>query len=86
MLVSGGYPGAYAKGKTIRELDRVDGSRIYHAGTNTFNGSVITSGGRVLAVTSLASNMQRAIDKCLINAKRIEYEGKYYRSDIGFDL
>ncbi len=86
MLVSGGYPGAFEKGKTVKGFDRMDGSRIYHAGTNLFNGSVITSGGRVMAVTSLASNMQRAIDKCLINAERIEYEGKYYRKDIGFDL
>ncbi len=86
MLVSGGYPGEYQKGKSIIGIDRVDGSRIYHAGTNIYNGSVITSGGRVMAVTSLAATMQRAIDKCLVNAKRIDYEGKYYRSDIGFDL
>lgn len=86
MLVSGGYPGDFEKGKTVKGLDRVDGSRIYHSGTNLFNGSVITSGGRVMAITSLASNMQRAIDKCLINAERIDYEGKYYRRDIGFDL
>lgn len=86
MLVSGGYPGDYEKGKIITNLDRVDGSRIYHAGTTIFNGSAITTGGRVLAVTSLASNMQRAIDKSLINAERIEFEGKYFRRDIGFDL
>jgi phosphoribosylamine--glycine ligase len=86
MLVSGGYPGSFEKGKIVKGLDQVDGSRIYHAGTNLFNGSAVTSGGRVLAVTSLASTMQRAIDKCLINAERIQYEGKYYRKDIGFDL
>ncbi|MBK9985061.1 MAG: phosphoribosylamine--glycine ligase [Saprospiraceae bacterium] len=86
MLVSGGYPGDYEKGKIIKNLDHVDGSRIYHAGTSIFNGSAITAGGRVLAVTSLASNMQRAIDKSLINADRIEFEGKYFRRDIGFDL
>lgn len=86
MLVSGGYPMAFEKGKTIMGLDRVDGSRIYHAGTSTSNGDVITSGGRVLAVTSLASNLQRAINKCLINTEVIQYEGKYYRRDIGFDL
>ncbi len=86
MLVSGGYPGDYEKGKIIKNLDHVDGSRIYHAGTSIFNGSAITAGGRVLAVTSLASNMQRAIDKSLINAERIEFEGKYFRRDIGFDL
>ncbi len=86
MLVSGGYPGEFEKGKTIQGLDRIDGSRVYHAGTTACNGGVMTSGGRVLAVTSLASNMQRAIDKCLVNAGRIEYSGKYYRKDIGFDL
>ena len=86
MLVSGGYPGVFEKGKIIKALDKVDGSRIYHAGTTIYNGSVITSGGRVMAVTSLASTMQRAIDKSLINAETIEFEGKYYRRDIGFDL
>ncbi|HUR31723.1 MAG TPA: phosphoribosylamine--glycine ligase [Saprospiraceae bacterium] len=86
MLVSGGYPGEFEKGKIIKGLDLIDGSRIYHAGTNLLDGSIVTSGGRVLAVTSLASNMQRAIDKCLVNAERINYEGKYYRKDIGFDL
>lgn len=86
MLVSGGYPGDYEKGKIIKGLDKVDGSRIYHAGTTIFNGSAITTGGRVLAVTSMASNLQRAIDKSLVNAERIEFEGKYFRKDIGFDL
>ena len=86
MLVSGGYPGEFEKGKSVTGLDRIDGSRIYHAGTKIQNGSVLTSGGRVLAVTSLASSMQRAIDKCLVNVERISYEGKYYRKDIGFDL
>ena len=86
MLVSGGYPGDYEKGKTISGIDRVDGSRLYHAGTKIFNGSVITSGGRVIAVTSLASNLQRAIVKCLRNAEVVNYEGRYYRKDIGFDL
>ena len=86
MLVSGGYPGVFEKGKRVSGLDKVDGSRIYHAGTNVFDGSVLTSGGRVIAVTSMASTMQRAIDKCLINAERIRFDGKYYRKDIGFDL
>lgn len=86
MLVSGGYPGEFEKGKKISGLDRVDGSRIYHAGTNVFAESVITSGGRVMAVTSLSSTMQRALDKSLVNAHHIMFEGKYFRSDIGFDL
>ncbi len=86
MLVSGGYPGDYEKGKMITGLDRVDGSRIYHAGTDSSNGSIVTAGGRVIAVTSLGSNLQRAIDKCMVNAERIDFEGKFFRRDIGFDL
>lgn len=86
MLVSGGYPQTFEKGKIINGLDIVDGSRMYHAGTNLYDGKVITSGGRVLAITSLASTMQRAIDKCLVNADAIQFEGKYFRRDIGFDL
>ena len=86
VLASGGYPGEFEKGKTIKGLDHVDSSRIYHAGTKIFNGTVITSGGRVLAVTSLGSTMHRALEKSLVNAEILEYEGKYYRRDIGKDL
>jgi phosphoribosylamine--glycine ligase len=86
MLTSGGYPGNFEKGKSISGLDRIDGSRIYHAGTIVRDGEVVTSGGRVLAVTSMSSDMQRAIDKSLRNAEVISFEGKYYRKDIGMDL
>ena len=86
MLVSKGYPGDYEKGKTITGLDHVDGSRIYHAGTKLNEKDVHTNGGRVLAVTSMGSSMQRAMDKSLMNAEVIEFEGKYYRKDIGKDL
>ena len=86
MLASGGYPGAFEKGKTIKGLDHVDGSRIYHAGTSIYDKSVITSGGRVLAVTSMGSTLNRALEKSLINAETIQFEGKYYRRDIGKDL
>jgi len=86
MLASGGYPGSFEKGKTIKGLDHVDGSRIYHAGTTIYDGSVITSGGRVMAVTSMGSTMHRALEKSLINAETIQFEGKYYRKDIGKDL
>lgn len=86
VLASGGYPGAFEKGKTIKGLDHVDGSRIYHAGTSIYDKSVITSGGRVLAVTSMGSTLTRAIEKSLINAETIQFEGKYYRRDIGKDL
>ena len=86
VLASGGYPGAFEKGKTIKGLDHTDGSRIYHAGTTIYDGHVITSGGRVLAVTSMASTMPRAIEKSLVNAEMIQFEGKYFRKDIGKDL
>lgn len=86
VLASGGYPGDFEKGKTIKGLDHVDGSRIYHAGTKIFNGSVITSGGRVIAVTSMGSSMTRALEKSLTNANTIQFEGKYFRKDIGKDV
>lgn len=86
MLVSGGYPGDFEKGKRITGLDRVDGSRVYHAGTALQNGEVVTSGGRVIAVASMSTEMQRALDKSLRNAEVIQFEGKSYRSDIGRDV
>lgn len=86
MLVSGGYPGDYEKGKSIRGLEIVDGSRIYHAGTSLENLHVLTSGGRVLALTSMGSTMQKALEKSMRNAVVVEFEGKYYRKDIGHDL
>jgi len=86
ILASGGYPGSFEKGKTIKGLDHIDGSRIYHAGTTIYDGSVISSGGRVLAVTSMGSTMQRALEKSLVNANIIQFEGKYFRGDIGKDL
>jgi phosphoribosylamine--glycine ligase len=86
ILASGGYPGPFEKGKIVKGLDHVDSSRIYHAGTSIYNGSVITSGGRVLAVTSMGSTLTRAIEKSLVNAETIQFEGKYYRKDIGQDL
>ena len=86
MLTSGGYPGDFEKGKKINGLDKVDGSRIYHAGTEPNHNGFLTAGGRVMAVTSMASSMERAIEKSLRNAEVIEFEGKYYRKDIGKDL
>ena len=86
MLVSGGYPGDFEKGKRVKGLDKVDGSRIYHAGTQPNHNGYLTAGGRVMAVTSMASNMHRALEKSLRNAEVIEFEGKYYRKDIGKDL
>ena len=92
MLVSGGYPGSYEKGKEIKGLDLVQGpeqaggSVVFHAGTKMEGEKVLTSGGRVIAVSSFGSSMKEALEASYRNAERIEFEGKYYRKDIGFDL
>ena len=87
MAVSGGYPESYEKGKKIEIVGAVEeGSIIFHAGTKLESDGVYTNGGRVLAVTSLDTDHRKAIEKSLSSLKRIDFEGKYYRSDIGFDL
>ena len=88
MLVSGGYPGGYEKGKRIDGLEKVNGSMVFHAGTRngTGRGEVLTNGGRVLAVSSFGRSMHEALDISYRNADIISYEGKYFRRDIGFDL
>ena len=86
MLVSDGYPGAYQKGRQINGLDKVKDSVVFHAGTKTENGDVLTNGGRVLAVTSYGKNINEALKQSYVNAEIINYEGKYFRTDIGFDL
>lgn len=85
-LVSGGYPGDYAKGKEITGLDLVEGSMVFHAGTKEKDGKVLTDGGRVLAVTSFGENIQVALKQSLENAERIAFEGKYFRRDIGWEF
>ncbi|ASB49220.1 phosphoribosylamine--glycine ligase [Alkalitalea saponilacus] len=86
VLVSGGYPGDYKKGIKVSGLDQVDGSLVYHAGTALEQKDVLTNGGRVFAVTSLAPGMNEARKTSLKNADKIIFEGKYFRKDIGFDL
>lgn len=85
-LVSGGYPGDYEKGKPISGLAEVEGSLVLHAGTKAEGGQVLTNGGRVLALTSLAPSLDEALSRSLQNAERVQFAGKYYRDDIGFDL
>jgi phosphoribosylamine--glycine ligase len=88
MLVSAGYPGDYPKGLEIYELDKVDESIIFHAGTalNDNGDRIITAGGRVLAVTSLASTTAEALEKSYRSAAIVDYLGKTYRRDIGRDI
>ncbi|MCB0563878.1 MAG: phosphoribosylamine--glycine ligase [Phaeodactylibacter sp.] len=86
ILVSGGYPETYEKGKTITGLDGVEGSIAFHAGTKLEDGLVKTNGGRVIALTSYGMDIRSAVDTSLENAEKVQYEGKYYRKDIGFDL
>jgi phosphoribosylamine--glycine ligase len=88
MLVSGGYPGDYEKGKKITGIENVSNCVLFHAGTaiDIESETLKTSGGRVMAVTSYGSNMQDSLHNAYENAKNIKFEGKYFRSDIGFDL
>ena len=86
MLVSGGYPENYEKGKLIDGLQSTDDCMVFHAGTTFRNGQAITAGGRVIAVTALADDMETALSKSNRNADIISFEGKYFRRDIGFDL
>jgi phosphoribosylamine--glycine ligase len=86
MMVSGGYPEAYEKGKKITGLEKVKGSIVFHAGTKPENGNVLTNGGRVLAVTSLNKSLKDAVAESYSNISSIDYEKKYYRKDIGQDV
>lgn len=86
MVVSGGYPGSYPKGKVISGLDKVTDSLLFHAGTKREDNNTVTSGGRVIAVSSLGRDMADALAKSFASVEKIDFEGKYFRRDIGRDL
>lgn len=88
MMVSGGYPGSYEKGKLMKGLADVDSNSIaFHAGTKEDGkGGIVTSGGRVIAVSSLGDSIEEAIGKSYANVAKISFEGAFYRKDIGQDM
>lgn len=86
MLVAGGYPGPYPKGDVISGLEKCTGSQIFHAGTKKLGEQIVSNGGRVLAITSLADSREAALQQSFANADTIQFAGKYFRRDIGFDL
>ena len=86
MLVSGGYPEAYEKEKLISGLDTIRNSIVFHAGTKIKDETVVTNGGRVIAVTSLADDIQEALNKSYKSIESIHFEKMNYRKDIGFDV
>lgn len=86
MMVSGGYPEAYEKGKLMTGINEVEGSIVFHAGTKLEGEKVLTNGGRVMTLTSFGESINEALEKSFANAEKVNFEGKYYRKDIGFDL
>jgi len=86
MLTAKGYPEAYEKGKKITALENINDSIVFHAGTKKENDNILTNGGRIIAVSSYGEDIQEAVNKSFANAEKIQFEGKYYRKDIGKDL
>ena len=86
MMVSGGYPEKYGNGKVISGIENVSNSIIFHAGTKLENNNIVTAGGRVIAVSSYGTDMKDALRNSYENAKLIQFDKKYYRKDLGFDL
>ncbi len=86
MMVSGGYPGSYEKGKVITGEEKVKDSIVFHAGSTFNKDQVVTAGGRVIAISSYGANKEEALKTSYANAEIVDFEGKYYRKDLGFDL
>lgn len=86
LLVSGGYPENYENGKEISGLNKINDSIVFHAGTKLFDGKIVTNGGRVIAISSFGNSKEEALEKSFKNAQLVNYDKKYFRSDIGFDL
>jgi len=86
MMVSGGYPGDYQKGKIIRGIENVQDSLVFHAGTAKKDHDITSAGGRVLAITSFGANISEAREKSYKNISKISFDGAYNRKDIGMDL
>ncbi|MBQ5621981.1 MAG: phosphoribosylamine--glycine ligase [Bacteroidaceae bacterium] len=86
MMVSGGYPGSYENGFAISGIEDVEGSIVFHAGTALKDGQVVTNGGRVIAVSSYGKDKAEALTKSFTEAQKIQFQGKYFRRDIGADL
>ena len=86
MVVSGGYPEEYGKGFEISGLEKIENSIVFHAGTKSENGKVVTNGGRVIAITSFGESFQEAIKKSYQNIDKLHFDKMYFRKDIGFDL
>ena len=86
MLVSGGYPESYEKGKDISGLEEVEKSIIFHSGTQKKGNKLMTNGGRVMAITSFGRTIEDALSKSYDNANKVKFDGKYFRKDIGYDL
>ncbi|MDO8999930.1 MAG: phosphoribosylamine--glycine ligase [Bacteroidota bacterium] len=86
VMVSGGYPESFEKGKEITELNNNFDSQVFHSGTKLVGDKVVTNGGRVFAITSFGKTIEEAVTKSFATADKIEYQGKYFRRDIGNDL
>jgi phosphoribosylamine--glycine ligase len=86
MLVSGGYPEAYEKGKEITGIETVSDSLVFHAGAKNDNGKIVTSGGRVMAITSFGEDYKEALKKSYQNIEKLHFDKMNYRKDLGFDL